>query len=172
MKIILRPGPRGVIGELDGRPLAYVGGRLKVAGEPVERQAIAGALVDAVDEAATRVFGSVWVKKLGLVAGLGLRRCQRDRIAQFGLPAPTLEMLGRAAAHKHARALGDIMLAIARLQESQPSDYDVIGEAQHALHLATELATTARLSRRGRKAMVAGQAASADVIRPTHTGLG
>jgi len=86
VKIILRPGPGGAIGELDGRPLISVGGKLRLAGEPVDRQAISDALVDAVHEAASRVFGSVWVKKLGLVAGLGLRRCQRDRIASLDCP--------------------------------------------------------------------------------------
>lgn len=161
MRIILRPGPQGAIGEFDGRPLSHLGGKLRVDGEPIEQHVIASALVDAVDEAASRVFGSVWVKKLGLVAGLGLRRCQRDRIARFGLPAATLQMLGRAAAHENARALGDMMLAIARLHGSGTSSRDTIGEAVQAVHLATELVATARLNRSQRARTVPPETISA-----------
>src|SRR3954468_10975175 len=145
MRIILHPGPQGAIGELDGRPLSHLGGKLSVDGEPLKQHVIANALVDAVDEAASRVFGSTWVKKLGLVAGLSLRRCARDRIARFGLPVATLEMLGRAAAHENARALGDMMLAIARLHGGGPSNCDVVEEAVQATHLAAALVATARL---------------------------
>src|SRR4051794_36961887 len=147
MRIVLCPGPHGTLGNLDGRPLAYHGGKYLLAGEPIEHRVIANALVDAVDEAARRVFGNVWVKKLGQVAGLNLRRCQRDRIAQFGLPPTILEMLGRAAAHRDARALGDMMLAVARLRESHLSGHTLIEDAEHALSLAIELVADVRPSR-------------------------
>lgn len=118
MRIMLRPGPGDVIGDADGQPLSYRDRTPLIGGQPVCPADIATALVDAVDEAATRVFGPVWVKKLGLVAGLGLRRCQRDRIEQFGLPPRVLRVLGAAAACDNARALGDMMLAVARLHDA------------------------------------------------------
>lgn len=133
MRIVLRPGPGAVIGEVDGQPLSYRGRTPLVDGRPVAHAEIASALVDAVDEAATRVFGPVWVKKLGLVAGLGLRRCQRDRIEQFGLPSAVLRALAIAAAHPDARALGDMMVAVARLYESCTKERDTVPQLARKL---------------------------------------
>jgi hypothetical protein len=61
-------------------------------------------------------------------------------------------MLGRAAAHRDARALGDMMLAVARLRESHLSGHTLIEDAEHALSLAIELVADVRPSHRVRRA--------------------
>ena len=153
MKIVLRRGPGCVIGDVDGRPLLNRDERLFIGEQPVRPSNLGEALVDAVDEAATRVFGPVWVKKLGVVAGLGLRRCQRDRIKRFGLPPLVLEILGAAAAHDNPRALGDFMIGVARDYNADSNNAPACGPQQEAEELgasARNYVATVRTGLRGR----------------------
>jgi hypothetical protein len=121
MKIELKPMPASsagiAVGMLDGQPLVYDGRTPLIAGQPFEHREIASALVTAVDEAATAVFGAEWVKDLALVTGLNVRTCQRDRILRYGFPATGLRMLGQAAAFDEPRAFGHLMLAVAHMYD-------------------------------------------------------
>jgi hypothetical protein len=123
MKIELKPMPASsagiAVGMLDGQPLVYDGRTPLIAGQPFEHREIASALVTAVDEAATAVFGAEWVKDLALVTGLNVRTCQRDRILRYGFPATGLRMLGQAAAFDEPRALGHLLLAVANMYEAR-----------------------------------------------------
>jgi hypothetical protein len=121
MRIELKPMPdtdAGIaVGTLDGQPLVYDGRTPIVGGQPVEHREIASALVDAVDEAATSIFGPEWVKDLSHVTALNVRTCQRDRIFKYGFPATGLKTLAQAAAFEEPRALGYLMLAVATMYE-------------------------------------------------------
>lgn len=125
MRIELRPDVRSPIpdavcvGTLDGAPLAYVARAPFVGTAPVEPDTIAVALAEAVDVAAARVFGSEWSSDLARVTGLNRRTVTRDRIEKYGLPAFVLTLIGRAAAHRHPRALGFHMLGISALALSE-----------------------------------------------------
>ncbi|WP_445500645.1 hypothetical protein [Microvirga sp. G4-2] len=123
MKIELKPMPDSdvglAVGTLDGKPLVYDGRTPLVAGQPVEHREIASALVDAVDRAASAVFGPEWVKDLSLVTGLNVRTVQRDRIVKYGLPSVALKTLAEASAYEEPRALGYLMLAVARMYEDR-----------------------------------------------------
>ena len=123
MQIELIPGvvaPLGIaVGLADGQPLSYEGRTPHIAGRPVTHAEIANPLADAVDVAASRVFGGEWPGDLSKVTTLNRRTTTHDRVIKFGLPPWVLVMLGRAAAERHSRAVGYHMLAIASLRDSE-----------------------------------------------------
>lgn len=151
MRIELRPdiqSPHGVpVGTLDGDPLVYRGRIPYVAGRPYRQADIAPALAEAVDVAATSVFGSEWSTDLGKVTGLSRRTCGRDRIGQFGIPSWVLVLLGRMASHDCPRAIGYALLAVAELHDRGPY---AKGSFDHSMMTAgrdrDEVETFARLS--------------------------
>ncbi len=124
MRIELHPGiqfPDGVsVGTLDGAPLVYRGRIPYVAGRPYRQAEIAPALAEAVDVAATAVFGSEWSTDLSKVTGLSRRTCGRDRIVRFGIPSWVLVLLGRMASHGCPRGLGYALLSVAEIHGGGP----------------------------------------------------
>jgi hypothetical protein len=97
----------------------YIGRKPGTREREFEHGEIAEALVEAVDKAATSVFGGEWSKPLALITGLNQRTCNRDRIRQWGLPPWVLLLLAKASAHPYARPLGDIMQGTARLHDME-----------------------------------------------------
>jgi hypothetical protein len=122
MKIDLKPMPESreglVVGTLDGAPLVFQGRKPVAADRVYEHSEIQQALLDAVDEAAGALFGSEWPRPLSIVTGLNARSCAKDRVWKYGLPAWVLVLLGKAAAHDSPRALGDILLGVARIRDA------------------------------------------------------
>lgn len=152
MKVRLIPMPEmpdgTYVGTLDGAPLVYVGRTAHVDRRPLQHGEIAEALFDAIDYAAAKVLGGEWSKPLSLITGLNARTCNRDRIRQWGLPPWVLVLLGRAAAHQHARALGHILQGVALVHRdvSPFSDEEKphrIGEITDPLAYAAHLSETA-----------------------------
>ncbi len=145
-RLVLCPMPqptRGVcIGTYEGQPLIYYG-RNYVAGDRGLTQAEIGEeLVEAVDDAASRVLGHEWVTSLARLMQLNRRTTSKDRIAKFGLPEYALLFLGEAAAHDHPRALGHALLCVVEIQETcvtwetptgRPLSVDVSGRNMGAL---------------------------------------
>ncbi|MCJ2040849.1 hypothetical protein MKK55_18120 [Methylobacterium sp. J-059] len=127
MHLVLQPMPQpadgGIcVGLLDDAPCTFHGRVATVGGGEIEAKAIAAEILVAVENAARALFGPEWVQSLALVSGLNVRTCQRDRIGRYGLPAPVLRALGEGAAFPWARALGDVMLATARLAKTVAGD--------------------------------------------------
>lgn len=105
--------------------LSYDGRRPLVDGVPIDTdEAFRGEMLDAIEEAAKRVFGAEWIGHVAVVTGLTPRSCQRDRIGKSGLPAPVLQLLARANAHPMPRALGFALLAVAHSWRDATADDD------------------------------------------------
>jgi hypothetical protein len=153
MKIELKPMPDRpdglVVGTLDGAPLYFQGRKPLVGDRVFEHHEIQQALLDAVDEAAGALFGSEWPRPLSVVTGLNARSCAKDRVWKYGLPAWVLILLGKAAAHDSPRALGDILIGVARIRDdhlsgttvpaTSPRDRDAIaGHAWRVLNDALD----------------------------------
>jgi hypothetical protein len=153
MKIDLRPMPESreglVVGTLDGAPLVFQGRKPVAADRVYEHHEIQQALLDAVDETAGALFGSEWPRPLSIVTGLNARSCAKDRVWKYGLPAWVLILLGKASAHDSPRALGDILLGVARIRDTHltattapatsPRDRDAIaGHAWRVLNDALD----------------------------------
>lgn len=121
-RLILCPMPqptKGVcIGTYEGQPLVVLG-KHYVAGDRTLTQAEIGEeLVEAVDDAASRVLGHEWVTSLARLTQLNRRTTSKDRIAKWGLPEYALKLLAEAAAHSHPRALGHALLAVVEIQDT------------------------------------------------------
>lgn len=120
MKIVLQPmpqPPKGVcIGTLDGEPLTVLGRVYLAGGRELSHDEVGSALVDAVDEAATKVLGHEWVTSLARLMQLNKRSTSRDRVAKFGLPDYVLAHLAQMAAHPQPRALGHALLCVEAIQ--------------------------------------------------------
>jgi hypothetical protein len=154
MRIELKPMPERtdglVVGTLDGAPLVFQGRKPLVGDRVFEHHEVQQALLDAVDEAAGALFGSEWPRPLSIVTGLNARSCAKDRVWKYGLPGWVLVLLGRAAAHDSPRALGDILLGVARIRDNylsgttvpgtSPRDRDAI--AGHAWRVLNEALDT------------------------------
>ncbi len=98
-----------------GAVLSYVGRQPYIDGVPVDPAEIGQAMIEAVEGAAGRLFGDLWVGPLQIVTGLGQRTVQRDRIRRYALPTPALRFLGQAMYLDHPRAVGYLMLSVATL---------------------------------------------------------
>lgn len=120
MKIVLKPMPQPpegtCIGTLDGEPLVLLGRQYVVGGCELKQEEVGSALVDAVDDAATRVLGHEWVTSLARLMQVNRRSTSKDRIARFGLPDYVLTFLAEASAHSHPRALGHALLCVEEIQ--------------------------------------------------------
>jgi len=153
VKIVLKPMPDRpdglVVGTLDGAPLVFQGRKPFVGDRVFEHQEIQQALLDAVDEAASALFGSEWPRPLSIVTGLNARSCAKDRVWKYGLPGWVLILLGKAASHDSPRALGDILIGVARIRDNHltattvpatsPRDRDAIaGHAWRVLNDALD----------------------------------
>lgn len=107
------------VGIIDGEPLWYIGRTPHAGDVPLTHADIAQELLDAVDEALSPLFGGDWPHPFHVVAGVGARAVQRDRIIKNGLPAAVLHFIGHVSAmgSKVAppRAFGDVLLAAARM---------------------------------------------------------
>ncbi|CAA2155314.1 hypothetical protein MBRA_00967 [Methylobacterium brachiatum] len=119
MRIELRPVPSqpSAVGLVDGAPLTYEGRVPHVAGRPVEHTTIAEALSDAVEAAASTVFGGDYVNPMARATGLNRRTVTRDRVLRNGLPPWALSFLARAATYEHPRAMGHLLQAAAEMSE-------------------------------------------------------
>lgn len=170
MKIVLKPMhemPEGIcVGTLDGFPLIYVGRTAHVDGRALPHGEIAEALVEAVDLAATQILGGEWSKPLALVTGLNARTCNRDRIRQWGLPPWVLVLLGRAAAHQHARALGHILQGVAMIygdvgpfsdEEKRHRHGEITDPLAYAAHLSETANSMVAFARREREKAAAAR---------------
>ncbi|KQO85879.1 hypothetical protein [Methylobacterium sp. Leaf91] len=98
-----------------GPLLSYDGRQALIDGQPVDHAEIAEALHAEIERVAKRVFGPDFVGPLSLASGLNVRSLARGRLISHGLPAPLLDMLGRAAATAHPRATGYMLQAVAYL---------------------------------------------------------
>ena len=159
MRIELRPGFRSpvpgamCVGIIDGKPLSYLDRTPHIGAEPTTHAAIAEALADGVDEAATRVFGSEWNGDLSRITGINRRTVTHDRIMKFGLPPWVLDLVGRASAHPHPRTLGFILLSLAALRDDVDRETSLVvcnesapeqGKGYHALQLGVPVVSDAQ----------------------------
>lgn len=130
-RLELRPmpqPPKGTcIGTLDGEPVTVVDRDYLVGNRTLTQAEIGEDLVDAVDDAATRVLGHEWISSLARLMQINRRSTSRDRIAKFGLPEYVLLFLAEAAAHPHPRALGHALLCVAELQEAHTTATHITG---------------------------------------------
>lgn len=124
MKIVLKPldlpaQPEGaIVGTLDGQPLLRIGRDWRTPTRDYTTEEIGEALVEAVDEAATRVLGPEWVTNLARLSQLNRRSTSKDRIAKSGLPEYVLAWLGRAADSDFPRAIGHHLMALDIVQSA------------------------------------------------------
>jgi hypothetical protein len=150
-RIELRPmpqPPKGLcIGTLDGEPLVLVGREYHVGDRVLSQEDVAGPLVDAVDDAATRVLGHEWISSLARVMLINRRTTSRDRIARHGLPDYVYAFLAQAAAHPHPRALGHALLCVAELQDAHTTEAHASGRPATVDFVERNLAATATLRR-------------------------
>lgn len=107
----------------EGDVLSYVGRQPHIAGRPVEHAAIAEDLLDEIERTAKRVWGPDFVGPMALASGLNLRSVQRGRILSNGLPAPLLDMLGKAAATPYPRSTGYALLSVAYLWDGVMAEH-------------------------------------------------
>lgn len=112
------------VGSLDDEPLIYRARVPSAGGREYEHAEIADALRDAVDECAERLWGSEWSGPLSVATGLNRRSCSKDRVWRYGLPAWVLRFLGEAAAQAFPRAVGDLMVGMARVHDD---DRNLVG---------------------------------------------
>lgn len=122
MRIELRPVPESpdAVGTLDGEVLTFVGRDAFVGGQPFPQGEIGEALAEAVEEAATALWGSDYLGSLSRVLGFNRRTVVGDRVARNGLPGWALQILGYGAGHPAPRALGHLLLAAAELLDQGP----------------------------------------------------
>ncbi|GJD79584.1 hypothetical protein GCM10007886_33410 [Methylobacterium gregans] len=122
MRVVLAPVPEhpDAIGLVDGMPLKFEGRTPFVGGRPVEHADIAEHLADAVEAAASALWGSDYTNALARVSDLNRRTVTRDRFARNGLPMWLLGLLGRAAAAPAPRAMGYLLLAATELVDRGP----------------------------------------------------
>lgn len=149
MRILLAPVPPGTpavgqpVGYVDPKPagvaalkrkpapveggevLSYDGKQAYVGGRPVEHAQIAEPLAEEIARVAQRVFGPDFVGPMALASGLSLRTLARGRILTHGLPAPLLDMLGRASATEHPRATGYMLQAVAYLWDQHVAEFGI-----------------------------------------------
>ncbi|SDM88431.1 hypothetical protein SAMN05216360_104141 [Methylobacterium phyllostachyos] len=171
-RLILRPMPQppqgACIGTFDGEPLTLVGRDYLVGDRVIAQADIGEDLVEAVDDAATRVLGHEWVTGLARLMQINRRSTSKDRIAKSGLPEYTLLFLGEAAAHAHPRALGHALLCAVELQEAyttathksgRPAAVDIVernlataATYRRALHVLDEVLAEREAFRRRREA--------------------
>lgn len=109
------------VGTCGGRPLVYVGRTATVDGREIDHETIALPLLEAVNEAATRVFGHEWVTSLCRVFEINKRSTARDRIFKSGLPTFVLRSLAEMASDPTPRALGHAIMAGVDLRERSGS---------------------------------------------------
>lgn len=145
MRVVLAPVPEtpGAVGSLDGEILTYTGRDAHVAGRPIPQEEIGEALAQAVEAAATALWGSDYLGSLSRVSGLNRRSVVGDRIARNGLPGWLLSILGYGAGHPTPRALGYMLLAAAEVLDAS------------AEHTRADLAVGARQSLEDALALVA-----------------
>lgn len=150
-RIVLRPmpqPPKGVcIGTYEGEPITLVGRDFYVGEQVIPQSEIGEDLVEAVDDAATRVLGHEWVTSLARLMQINRRSTSKDRIAKSGLPEYTLLFLGEAAAHAHPRALGHALLCVVELQEAHTTASHTSGRPA-AVDIAERNSATAATYRR------------------------
>ena len=116
---VVSPVPGALcVGTADGQPLAYVDRTPYIGTEPTTHAEIAEPLADAMDHYATKVFGGEWNGDLSRVTGINRRTVTHDRIMKYGLAPWVLALVGQAAAHKHPRSLGFILLSLVGLRNS------------------------------------------------------
>lgn len=140
-RIVLKPMPQpaeGVcIGTYEGAPLTMVERSYVADGVLLAHEAIGEDLVEAVDDAATRVLGHEWVTSLARLMQINRRSTSKDRIAKFGLPEYVLLFLAQASAHSHPRALGHALLCVEEIQEG-------VVESRHATGRPAKVDTAQR----------------------------
>ena len=133
MKIDFRPmdqpaDAEGVcVGTLDGQPLVIRDRRLFAGGGEYDQAAASNAYVEAVDRAASEIFGSEWVSPLARLMQINRRSTAKDRIAKFGLPTYVLLFLGEASHHQYPRALGHFLLGVEVIQTAHGIEKAVPG---------------------------------------------
>jgi hypothetical protein len=111
--------PKGTcISTFFGKPITLIGRDYHYDGKVLTQAEIAQDLIEAVDDAATRVLGHEWINSLARLMQLNRRSTGRDRIGKFGLPEYVLAFLGQAVAHPHPRALGHALMAVVEIQEA------------------------------------------------------
>ncbi|MEE7440903.1 hypothetical protein [Methylobacterium oryzae] len=149
--LVLRPmpqPPRGAcIGTLDGEPVTLVGRDYHVGERVISQAEIGEDLVEAVDDAATRVLGHEWVTSLARLMQINRRTTSKDRISKSGLPEYALLFLGEAAAHAHPRALGHALLCVVELQEAHTTATHTSGRPAAVDVAERNLATAATYRR-------------------------
>lgn len=121
----LRRAPPKVEG---GEILSYDGKRPLIGGNPVDHKDFKVALADEIARVAQRVFGPEYVGPMALASGLSLRTVARGRILSHGLPAPLLDMLGRASATEYPRATGYVLQAVAYMWDQHIEEF---GAGEH-----------------------------------------
>lgn len=150
-RIVLRPmpqPPKGVcIGTYEGEPITLVGRDFYVGEQVIPQSEIGEDLVEAVDEAATRVLGHEWVTSLARLMQINRRTTSKDRIAKSGLPEYVLLFLGEAAAHAHPRALGHALLCVVELQDAHTTATHTSGRPAAVDVAERNLATAATYRR-------------------------
>lgn len=122
MNVVLAPVPEhpDAVGLVDGAPLTFEGRVPHVGGRPVDLADIGEPLADAVEAAASALWGSDFTNSLARVSDLNRRTVTRDRYARNGLPTWLLRLLGRAAAAPAPRAMGYLLLAAVELVDRGP----------------------------------------------------
>ncbi|MCG5249523.1 hypothetical protein [Methylorubrum extorquens] len=152
MRIELRPVPESpdAVGTLDGEVLTFVGRDAFVGGQPFPQGEIGEALAEAVEEAATALWGSDYLGSLSRVSGLNRRSVVGDRIARNGLPDWLLRILAYGAGHPAPRALGYLMLAAAEVLDAtdEHPHADTGALAHQGLEDALALVARARTMKR------------------------
>ncbi len=182
-RLELRPMPQppkgACIGTLDGEPVTLVErDEYHVGRRIITQHGMAQLLIEAVDDAATRVLGHEWINGLARLMQLNRRSTGRDRIARFGLPDYVLLFLGQAAAHPHPRALGHALMCVQELQDVHTTDRHASGrpaavgtaERNHAanatlrraLHVLDEVLAEREVFRLRREAALADNPESRD----------
>ncbi len=150
-RLVLTPMPQApkgtTIGTYDGDPITLIGREYHAGGRVLTQAEVAQDLVEAVDDAATRVLGHEWINGLARLMQLNRRSTSRDRIAKHGLPDYVLAFLGQAAAHAHPRALGHALMCVVELQEAHTTASHASGRPAAVDIVERNLATAATYRR-------------------------
>ncbi|KQT80919.1 hypothetical protein ASG51_21215 [Methylobacterium sp. Leaf465] len=120
MRVVLCPVPEhpDAVGTVDREILTYAGRDAYAGGRPIAQEEIGEALAQAVEQAATALWGSDYLGSLSRVSGLNRRSVVGDRITRNGVPDWLLRILAYAAGHPSPRALGYLMLAAAEVLDA------------------------------------------------------